>query len=141
MNRRGLEMAARARGLVGTRFRPQGRDPQFGLDCVVTAAAAAGVPAGEVRRDYALRGQRLAEIEHELCEFGWRPLPGNKIGPGDVIVCRVGPAQFHLAVSTGRGFVHADARLRRVVERPMPVPWPIESVWRAAPSPEEEGED
>jgi lipoprotein Spr len=137
MSRRGLDMAARARALVGTAFRPQGRDFRYGLDCVGTAAAAAGVPAGAVRRDYALRGQRLAEIEHELCEFGWRPVPGGRTAPGDVIVCRTGPAQFHLVVSTGSGFVHADAGMRRVVERPWPLPWPVEGVWRAA---DEEGE-
>jgi cell wall-associated NlpC family hydrolase len=139
MSRRGLEMAARARALVGTPFRPQGRDPRYGLDCVGTAAAAAGISEREVRRDYALRGQRLAEIEHELCEFGWRPVPGGRTEPGDVIVCRTGPAQFHLAVMLVGSFVHADAGLRRVVERPMPLPWPVEGVWRRAE--EEEGED
>jgi cell wall-associated NlpC family hydrolase len=132
MSRRGLEMAARARALVGTPFRPQGRDPRFGLDCVGTAAAAAGLPSDEVRRDYGLRGQRLAEIEHELCEYGWRPVPGVKTAPGDVIVCRTGPAQFHLAIAILKSFVHADAGLRRVVERPMPLPWPVEGIWRRA---------
>jgi cell wall-associated NlpC family hydrolase len=133
-------MAARARALVGTPFRPQGRDPRYGLDCVGTAAAAAGLSGGEVPRDYPLRGQRLAEIEHELCEFGWRPVPGTKTAPGDVIVCRTGPAQFHLAVALVTSVVHADAGLRRVVERPWPLPWPIEGVWRCAAG-EEEGED
>jgi len=27
-------------------------------------------------------------------------------------------------------FVHADLGLRRVVERPLPPPWPIVGVWR-----------
>jgi hypothetical protein len=41
-----------------------------------------------------------------------------------------GPAQLHLAILTGRGFIHADARLRRVVETPgRPDPAPI-MVWR-----------
>ena len=140
MSRRGLEIAARARALVGTRFRPQGRDPRFGLDCVGTAAAAAGVPAEAVRRNYGLRGQRLAEVEHGLCDLGWRPVAGTTIAAGDVIVCQVGPAQFHIAVATPTGFVHADAALRRVVERPWPLPWPVEGVWRCAAG-EEEGED
>jgi murein DD-endopeptidase / murein LD-carboxypeptidase len=132
MSRRGLEMAARARALVGTPYRPQGRDPRFGLDCVGTAAAAAGLAGDEVRRNYGLRGQRLAEIEHELCEFGWLPVPGEETAPGDVIVCQTGPAQFHLAVALVKSFVHADAGLRRVVERPMPLPWPVEGIWRRA---------
>ena len=140
MSRRGREMAERARSLVGTPYRPQGRDPERGLDCVGTAAAAAGIPAEKVRRDYALRGQRRAELEHELCEFGWRPMPGRVVLPGDVLVCRTGPAQLHLVVAVGGTFVHADAGLRRVVERPFPAPWPIESIWRFAPW-DEEGED
>lgn len=133
---RGEDVAARARSLVGARFRPQGRDPAIGLDCVGAAVAAAGVEAARVRRDYAMRGHALAEIEHDLCDLGWRPVAGGAAEPGDVIVCAAGPAQFHILVSTGDAFVHADARLRMVVERPLPAPWPVVGVWRLA-----EGED
>lgn len=130
MSRSGDEIAARARALVGVRFRPQGRDPRLGLDCVGTAAAAVGVAAERIRGDYQLRGQTLAEIEHDLCDLGCRPVPEAAAEPGDVIVCEAGPAQFHLLLFTGGGFVHADAGLRMVVERPGPVPWPIGGVWR-----------
>ncbi|MFN3387431.1 MAG: peptidoglycan endopeptidase [Allosphingosinicella sp.] len=129
---RGERVAARARSLVGARFRPQGRDPETGLDCVGAAAAAAGVAAERIRRDYAMRGQTLAEIEHDLCDLGCVPVPGGAAAPGDVIVCATGPAQFHILVSTATGFVHADARLRMVVERPLPPPWPVVGVWRLA---------
>ena len=76
MTKRGKDIAARARSLVGVRFRPQGRDPGIGLDCVGLAAVSADVPVERVRRDYALRGQRLAEIEHELCDLGLQPVCG-----------------------------------------------------------------
>jgi hypothetical protein len=124
------DIVARARALVGTRFRPQGRDPSQGLDCVGVAAAAAQVPPERLRRDYALRGQHLAEIEHSLCDLGCRPVPETACRAGDVIVCEAGPAQFHLLLCTGAGFVHADAGLRMVVERPRPFPWPVAGVWR-----------
>jgi lipoprotein Spr len=127
---RGEEIAARAKSLVGTRFRPQGRDRRLGLDCVGTAAAAAGIPSERIRRDYALRGHTFAEIEHGLCDLGYRPVSGRAVELGDFMVCETGPAQFHLLVCTGDGFVHADAGLRRVVERPWPVPWPICGIWR-----------
>lgn len=127
---RGDEVAARARSLVGARFRPQGRDKETGLDCVGAAAAAAGVAPERVRRDYALRGQTLAEIEHGLADLGCLPVPAEQGRAGDVAVCAAGPAQFHMLVLTEGGFVHADAGLRRVVERPLPIPWPVESLWR-----------
>jgi hypothetical protein len=128
---RGDEIAARAKALVGARFRPQGREPMLGLDCIGTAAAAAGIPPERIRRDYALRGQALAAIEHELCDLGCRPVPGRVVEAGDIMICEAGPAQFHLLVCTRDGFVHADAGLRRVVERPWPVPWRIAGLWRA----------
>jgi hypothetical protein len=130
MSLRGHRIARRARALVGVRFVPQGRDPMLGLDCVGTAAVAAGVPAGKLRSDYSLRGEHLAAIEHELCDLGCHPVPREQAVAGDVIVCEAGPAQFHIVVRTWDGFVHADAGLRRVVERPLPVPWPVAGVWR-----------
>ena len=132
MRPRGRAIAEQARALVGAPFRPQGRDPRVGLDCVGTAAAAAGIAVGRVRRDYGLHGGSLADIEHGLCDLGCRPVPGGVAEPGDVIVCRPGADQLHLAVATEDGFVHADAGLRRVVERPGAVPWPVLGVWRLA---------
>ena len=49
---------------------------------------------------------------------------------GDLLLCRSGPGQLHLAVGVDGGIVHADAGLRRVVERPGAVPWPVLGVWR-----------
>jgi len=131
MTERGREIAARARSLVGVRFRPQGRDPKLGLDCVGLAALSAEVPAEKVRRDYALRGQRLAEIEHELCALGLEPVPGQPQA-GDVLVLEAGPGQLHMGILTEHGLVHADAGLRMVVERPLPLPWPVLGRWRVA---------
>ncbi|HYG48113.1 MAG TPA: peptidoglycan endopeptidase [Allosphingosinicella sp.] len=129
---KGVDIAARACALVGTRFRPQGRNVRDGLDCVGVAALAAQIPAGRIPRDYALRGQRLAEIEHQLRDLGCRPVAGHGLALGDLAVCRTGPAQFHLVVITPSGFVHADAALRRVVQRPNPIPWTLVSGWRLA---------
>lgn len=116
---------ARARALIGTPFRPQGRE-RDGLDCVGLAAAALGLSAA--RRDYALRGGDLAALETGLAEAGLRRAEARMAG--DVILLRSGPGQLHLGVWTGDGLVHADAGLRRVVERPGAPPWPILSIWR-----------
>lgn len=129
---KGVDIAARACALVGTRFRPQGRRVRDGLDCVGVAALAAGIAANRIPRDYALRGQRLADIEHRLCKLGCRPVEGLVLALGDVVVCRTGPGQFHMVVITPSGFVHADAALRRVVQRPHPIPWTLVGAWRLA---------
>jgi lipoprotein Spr len=129
---KGIDIAARACALVGARFRPQGRSPEHGLDCVGTAALACGVASDRLPRDYALRSQALVEIEHQLCDLGCRPVVGHTLQLGDVVVCRTGPAQFHMVIITPFGFVHADAALRRVVERPYPIPWALVGAWRLA---------
>jgi hypothetical protein len=49
---------------------------------------------------------------------------------GDLLLVRAGPHQLHVVILTGEGYLHADARLRRVVEVPGKVPWPVLSVWR-----------
>ena len=130
MSLRGHRIARRARALVGVRFRPQGRDPMVGLDCVGAAAVAAEVPPGRLRRDYALRGRHLEAIEHELRGLGCTPVAAEQASAGDLLVCEAGPAQFHIVVRAWDSFVHADAGLRRVVERPLPVPWPVAGAWR-----------
>lgn len=119
----GNGVAARARATIGARFRPQGRDPALGLDCVgVVAVALEGVP---LPRDYRWRcGEWLDVVppaEMTACDGS---------AAGDVLLCRVSAAQLHLIVRTDSGFVHADAGLRRVVERPGVVPWPVVAAWR-----------
>jgi hypothetical protein len=108
-------IVARARGCIGARFRPHGRDPAWGLDCVGVAAIAF---ARAVPADYALRGGDAGAIAAAIGWSGLRPIEGEAAGAGDLMLLAAGPGQLHLAVLTEGGFVHADARLRRVVERP-----------------------
>lgn len=128
----GQQLAAAAEALVGTPFRLHGRDPATGLDCVGVLAAALGsvghshrLPAG-----YTLRNRSLIDTSPiaELC--GLAPVSGNIVA-GDVLICRVSPCQFHIAIAASQsGFVHAHAGLRRVVLAPGPLPWPIVQHWR-----------
>lgn len=119
----GERIVAAARGAVGARFRPQGRDPTLGLDCVGVVGVALGGVA--LPGDYRLRCGRIPEA---AVPPGMTNCDGRR--PGDVLLCRVSPAQLHLIVRTDTGFVHADAAARRVVERPGEVPWPIAAAWR-----------
>lgn len=124
-----IDYAARARESVGTRFRPQGRAPELGLDCVGLVLAAFDLPADEVRRDYRLRGDHRREM---LAAFAkrFRRVPAKQRSVGDVLVLKVAPEQLHLAIVTAAGFVHADARRGKVVETPGMPSWPLLAVFR-----------
>lgn len=121
----------RARQLVGSRFRPQGRRPDVGLDCVGLICAAFDIPAAIVPSDYRLRGRHAGMLDRELRRF-FCALPGKEPAAGDVGLFEAGPDQVHLAVVTGSGFIHADARLRRVTECPGRPPWPMLALYRRA---------
>ena len=119
-------IVARARAFVGARFRAQGRNAADGLDCVGLAAAT--FDRGGVPDDYTLRGGSLARVAAGLRVAGLRAVDDR--APGDVLVMQAGPEQLHLGIWTGDGMVHADARLRRIVERPGAPAWPVIGIWR-----------
>ena len=122
------DFVERARALVGTRFRPQGRDPQTGVDCVGLVLATFGLAQGSVRRNYRLRGDHSAEIERELA-FHFRRVR-SAVRPGDLMLLAAAADQFHFGIITDRGFVHADARIGRVVETPGEPRWPVLGIFR-----------
>ena len=126
MPRQPDQIVASARALIGTRFRPQGRTAAEGLDCIGLAALA--IDARNVPRDYALRGSSSRRLIDELQAAGLAA--ADSMAPGDVLVLSPGPEQLHLGIFTGNGLVHGDAGLRRVVERPLPLPWPVLGIWR-----------
>lgn len=121
-------IVAAARACVGARFRLHGRAIATGLDCVGVAALAYGqerVPAG-----YALRGVHVDGVMAAIEAAGFVRVQAPR--PADLLLLAPGPYQHHLAVLTDRGIVHADAGLRRVVETPGALHWPLIGAWRAA---------
>ena len=123
-----IDFAERARALVGTRFRPQGRDAN-GLDCIGVIVATFGIDADQVRRDYKLSDDHRSDVRKALLEH-FRKVPRTWLRPGDLILMSVGDRQAHLAVRTDVGFVHAHAGIRRVVETPGMPEWPLLDVYR-----------
>lgn len=121
------DYVARARALVGTRFRPQGRSPETGLDCVGLALAVFGIPAEAVRSNYRLRGDHGAELKHQVARF-FRPV--GRAAPGDLVLSSVTEDQLHLSIMTEGAFVHADGRLGRVVETPGEPRWSPAGLYR-----------
>ena len=122
-----MSVAERARAAVGSRFRFHGRSPDQGFDCVGLAAwaVAAKVPSG-----YRLRGGNIGDVAAIAERLGLAPVTTPAVG--DILLLASGPGQLHLAVEVDGGIVHADATLRRVVERPGPAPWPLLAAWRVS---------
>ncbi len=126
------EIADRALALIGTPFRLHGRSVDAGLDCVgVVAHCIALAGSGrEVPIGYRLRG------DHEglICAYfdgpRFRAICGDIFQAGDVAAAQPGARQFHLAVITQFGAVHAHMGLGRVVLTRLPLPWPITGHWR-----------
>ena len=118
------DYAGRARSLVGTRFRPQGRVPELGLDCIGLVLCAFELPGDLVRRDYRLRGDYRREMVVELGKV-FRRVPEHQLRASDLVLLQVAQDQLHLAILTVSGFVHAHARLGKVVETPGTPPWLI----------------
>ncbi|HEX6740608.1 MAG TPA: peptidoglycan endopeptidase [Sphingomicrobium sp.] len=123
------DYAERAEALVGTRFRPQGRDSETGVDCVGLVLLAYEIAPDMVRRNYRLRGDHRAEIERALARF-FNRTRARDTRRADLMLLAVAADQFHFGISTGRGFVHADARLGRVVETPGTPRWPVLATFR-----------
>lgn len=123
-------IVARARRLIGTRFRPQGRDPEHGLDCIGVAMMATGVPKERVRRDYCLHSNNPDEVNGDFDACGFVRIAPAAAGAADVLLVRPAPTALHVVILTDQGYLHAAMRLRRVVEVPGAPPWPIVSAWR-----------
>jgi cell wall-associated NlpC family hydrolase len=123
---------AAARAALGVRFRLHGRDPASGLDCVGLAAWAlrAGGFEGVVPSGYALRRGDAEAVRALIGVSGL--VAAEDARAGDLLLLAAGPGQLHLAIDSGEGIVHADAMLRRVVERPGVPPWPVIGRWRVS---------
>jgi len=116
---------ARARGAIGAKFRLHGRSVADGLDCVGLAGLAYGT---EVPRGYSLRSDDAQAVIAAVAAAGLVRVDDARAG--DLVLFRAGPGQLHLAIASEDGVIHADASLRRVVERPGAPPWPELMRWR-----------
>lgn len=85
-----------------------------------------------VRRDYGLRSGDPDEVNGEFAASGFVRIATAEAGPGDVLLVQAGHRQLHVVILTPEGYLHADAALRRVVEVPGAVAWPVVGAWRAS---------
>lgn len=122
-------MASRARELVGTPFRLHGRNADIGLDCIGVllecldhAGEKVTAPANYGLRNAGALGRLIEAIPRSVATLAANAL----LSRGDIIVARPGPAQLHCLIAISPDlFVHAHAGLRKTVEMPGPLPWPV----------------
>lgn len=125
----GLCYVARARRLVGTPFRPQGRAPGRALDCVGLVLSTYEIALVAAPRNYRLKGKHFLLAQSCLLEHFARvaaPLRAS----GDLLLTQVSAEQIHFAIHGDRTFIHADAGIGRIVEVPGDVPWAILGTYR-----------
>jgi murein DD-endopeptidase / murein LD-carboxypeptidase len=120
---------AAARAGLGTPFRPQGRIPGLGLDCIGVALLAADGAGVAVERlpAYALSGDHGRLLAETMAALGCRKV--RRALPGDIVEYRLAPRHRHLAVMTATGIIHAHAGLGKMVEGPVPGDWAIAAIW------------
>lgn len=111
-----LEAHQRALGLIGTPFRPQGRDPATGIDCIGLVVCAFAISERRAP-DYRLTDGCWEELERGLRPWFDR-LEDTGPASGDVVVFRL-RRSFHFGVISGPDLIHADAAVGRVVARRM----------------------
>ena len=82
------------------------------------------IPASDVPANYRLRSRNIAAAT-SVIEKHFVPS-----ADGQLLLMSPAADQLHLAVLTDRGFIHADAGLRKVVETPGVPRWPVIARYR-----------
>lgn len=117
--------------MVGAPFRPQGRDPATGLDCVGLVWAAYAAAERRLVRPvgYPLRGWSRERVEAGLAAAGFC-VGVDTARVGDVALIVHPARQYHLGLLGSETLIHAHAGLRRVVEAPLDAPARAAVRWR-----------
>jgi cell wall-associated NlpC family hydrolase len=118
-----------ARACIGTPFRPQGRTPLLGLDCVgLVLVAAAAVGLRPQIPPYRLGGDHEMLAEQAILANGCRAL--DEALPGDIVLLAPHLRLRHFGILSPVGLLHAHAGLGRVVEAPVDAAWQRVGAWR-----------
>lgn len=107
----------RALSLLGVPFRPQGRDPETGLDCIGLVLCVFQI--SEARPpDYRLTDGSWERLEREMNAW-FVPIADTRPKNGNVAIFRL-RRSFHFGVISGPNLVHADLSIGKVAARRLP---------------------
>ncbi|PCI43353.1 MAG: hypothetical protein COB49_12390 [Alphaproteobacteria bacterium] len=113
-----------ARSCVGSVFRHQGRNPEYGLDCIgliIYVSKVLGLSGFDIT-DYRKIPRRDAISAHvRAAGFGERAKSGMM--PGDAVILRIGKYLEHAAIISDRGIIHACEKYGGVVEHGLDAEW------------------
>ena len=112
----------RARALVGTPYRLQGREP-----------GVYRLPAEQVPFRYRVRSGRWAQVDEQLERWFELDRTGGAPRSGSLLALRLPQDRAHFAVAGPHAHVHADLGLRRVVETPGLPDTEALQVWQLKP--------
>src|SRR3546814_11724029 len=119
--------------MVGVRFRPQGKDPVTGLDCVGLVWAAYAAAGRRLVRpaNYPLRGWGLERIEGALAVADF-VRADDAMRVGDVALIGHPAGQYHLGMIGHATFIHAHPGRPPVVAPHLDTPVSAAARWRVA---------
>ena len=107
----------RALALLGVPFRPQGRDPEIGLDCVGVVLWVFQIKEADAPR-YRLSDGDWEQVLRAVGRW-FEPVIGGKACSGDLVVFRLSRS-FHFGVISGSNLIHADLAVGKVTARRLP---------------------
>jgi NlpC/P60 family putative phage cell wall peptidase len=118
------DVVEEARRWIGTPFHHQGRVMGVGVDCaglVACVASSCGYQSTDVKGygrtpSKGLLQKTLASVTQKISI--------NDVQPGDILLMRFKREPQHLAISTGKGIIHAYEAASQCVEHVM------DDVWR-----------
>lgn len=124
-----------AEQMIGVRFRAQGRDTAWGLDCVGLVWAAYGAVGVRLTAPdhYPLRGWSALRVAQALDDCGLVEVTDRPCAIGDGALVDDAAGQFHFGMIGDGRVIHAHAGLRRVVDAPLDEVWLAARRWRLRP--------
>lgn len=115
----------KARALIGTPWKHQGRNPAVGIDCIGMVTISLAIKEGTVdyRRDPS-HGKLEAALE---AQFG-PPIPKEDMRHGDVVAIAYGKCVRHVGLvaqgAAGLNLIHTDqVVVNEVTEHPLDAKW------------------